>query len=227
MLPSNRVNVLVKEVQIFLDTADLDEIRHYKDFIDGVTTNPSILSKYGEKDCKNIILKICDLVRGHVSVEVVSETAEEMLTEGKTIAKLHDQICVKLPCTYDGLRVCKILSKDGIATNLTLCFSAAQAIFAARCGATYVSPFIGRLDDIGMDGLSLIEEIYEIYRRNGYETGILAASVRNSRHVLQAAIIGANAITMSPKVLQSCMTHHLTNAGLQIFARDWKNRGEK
>ncbi len=211
-------------MQIFLDTANIEDIEYYKDFIDGVTTNPSILSKHNTKDHKDIILKICELVHGHVSVEVVSETAEEMLKEGRAIAKLHDQVCVKLPCTYDGLRTCKILSSDGIATNVTLCFSATQAVLAAKCGATYISPFIGRLDDIGQDGLNLIEEIYEIYQQNGYETGILAASVRNTHHVLQAAMIGVDAITMSPKILQSCMEHHLTNAGLEIFARDWKNR---
>ncbi|MBQ7673957.1 MAG: fructose-6-phosphate aldolase [Alphaproteobacteria bacterium] len=211
-------------MKIFLDTANIDDIDYYKDFIDGVTTNPSILSKYDVKNHKNTILKICRLVRSHVSVEVVSDTAEDMLKEGRELAKLHNQICVKLPCTYDGLRVCKILSEEGIATNVTLCFSATQAVLAAKCGATYISPFIGRLDDVGQDGLSLIDDICEIYRQQGFETNVLAASVRNSYHVTQAIMSGVDAITMSPKILKSCLEHNLTNVGLQLFAEDWKNR---
>lgn len=211
-------------MKIFLDTADLDEIAKYRDFIDGVTTNPSILSKHDAKNHKGMIAKICELVPGHVSVEVVSDNYAAMLKEGREIAKMHSNICVKLPCTFDGLRVCKALSSEGIATNLTLCFSATQALLAAKCGATYVSPFIGRLDDIGQDGLALIEEIREIYQQQVIETQILAASVRNVYHVTQAAMIGADAITMTPNVLKNCMEHNLTDAGLRIFARDWNSR---
>lgn len=211
-------------MKIFLDTANLDDIDCYKDFIDGVTTNPSILSKYEARNHKSIILKICELVRGHVSVEVVSDTVEEMLKEGRKLAKLHDQICVKLPCTYDGLRACKILSEEGVSTNVTLCFSVTQSVLAAKCGATYLSPFIGRLDDAGQDGLSLIDDICQVYRQHGFETNVLAASVRNSYHVTQAIISGVDAITVSPKIFKSCFEHNLTNAGLQLFAEDWKNR---
>ncbi|MBR1734756.1 MAG: transaldolase family protein [Alphaproteobacteria bacterium] len=211
-------------MKIFLDTANLNEITNYKDFIDGVTTNPTILSKQESKNYKNLILKICDLVKGHVSVEVISEKFDDMLKEGQELAKLHKQICVKLPCNYYGLRVSKYLSEDGIATNLTLCFSATQAILAAKCGATYVSPFIGRLDDVGQNGLSLIREICEIYRQYSFETNVLAASVRNSYHVTQAAIAGADVVTVTPKVLQNCMDHNLTKIGVELFNNDWKNR---
>ncbi len=211
-------------MKIFLDTADLEDITFYKSFIDGVTTNPTILSKYDSNDHKDIIQKICRLVSGHVSVEVVTETFDAMLSEGKKLAAIHDQVCVKLPCTYDGLRVCKILSADGIATNMTLCFSTTQALLAAKCGATYVSPFIGRMDDTGADGITLIEEISEIYNANEFETTILAASIRNLQHVIQSSMIGVGAITISSKILQSCFEHPLTDAGLAIFAKDWENR---
>lgn len=211
-------------MKIFLDTADLEDITFYKSFIDGVTTNPTILSKYDSNDHKDIIQKICRLVSGHVSIEVVTETFDGMLSEGKKLAALHDQVCVKLPCTYDGFRVCKILSEGGIATNMTLCFSPTQALLAAKCGATYVSPFIGRMDDTGGDGITLIEEISKIYNVNEFETTILAASIRNLQHVIQSAMIGAGAITISSKILQSCFEHPLTNVGLEIFAKDWENR---
>lgn len=211
-------------MKIFLDTANLEDITFYKSFIDGVTTNPTILSKYDFNDHKDIIRKICGLVSGHVSVEVVSESFEDMLSEGKKLAAIHEQVCIKLPCTYDGFMVCKKLSADGIPTNMTLCFSPTQALLAAKCNATYVSPFIGRIDDTGGDGLTLIEEIFEIYMVNEFETTILAASIRNLQHVIQSSIIGVGAITISPKVLQSCFEHPLTDAGLAIFAKDWKNR---
>lgn len=211
-------------MKIFLDTANLEEIEYYKDFIDGVTTNPSILSKYNSKNHQEIIRKICDLVEGHVSVEVISDKYEDMVNEGRELATFHEKICVKLPCTRDGLLTCKTLSTQGIATNLTLCFSPTQAILAAKCGATYVSPFIGRLDDIGCDGISLIEEISKIYEANRFETEILAASVRNTNHIIQCAMIGVGAVTMSAKILKQCFEHSLTDAGLKIFATDWKNR---
>jgi transaldolase len=209
-------------MKIFLDTANLEDITYYKSFIDGVTTNPSIMSQYDFNDHNEIIRKICTLVPDHVSVEVISEKFDDMLKEGKKLASIHDQICIKLPCTYDGLRVCRILSSEGIATNLTLCFSSSQAILAAKCGATYISPFIGRLDDVGQEGITLIEEISEIYASNGFKTEILAASIRSVRHVIQSATIGVGAITMSPKILQHCLEHPLTDIGLKIFIKDWE-----
>ncbi|MDR0968539.1 MAG: fructose-6-phosphate aldolase [Holosporaceae bacterium] len=211
-------------MEIFLDTADIDDIELYKDFIDGVTTNPSLAAKSGAKDFEGLIKKICKTVSGPVSAEVVSETYDGMLAEGKRLAKIHSAVCVKLPCTFDGLRVCKALSADGISTNLTLCFSPTQGLLAAKCGATYVSPFIGRLDDIGHDGMALIEELVDVFDVHGYETKVLAASVRNLQHVIQSAMIGAGAITMPPKILAQCFDHPLTTKGLEIFAKDWKGR---
>jgi transaldolase len=214
-------------MKIFLDTADLRDVSLYVDFIDGVTTNPSIMSHYKSEEHKNIIHKICAMTSGHVSVEVESETFSDMLQEGKNLSAIHGNICVKLPCTYDGLRVCKALSSAGIATNLTLCFSAAQAILAAKCGATYVSPFVGRLEDVGHDGMSLVEEIIEIYDSNSFETEVLVASVRSLQHVIQAAMLGVGAITMPTKILQSCFMHPLTDVGLKIFAKDSKKNTPK
>lgn len=211
-------------MKIFLDTANLEEVKFCRDFIDGVTTNPSILSQYDSSEHKNIIKQICNLVKGHVSVEVTSDSSESMLCESRELISLHEKICIKLPCTRDGLITCKALSAKGIATNMTLCFSATQAILAARCGATYVSPFIGRLDDAGSDGISLIEDISAIYEANNFETEILAASVRSVHHVVQVATLGVDAITVSPKILKQCFEHPLTDAGLKIFARDWANR---
>jgi transaldolase len=209
-------------VKIFLDTADIEDISSYIDFIDGVTTNPSIMSHYKYEDRNSIVHRICSLVSGHVSVEVESGTFSAMLREGEEIAAIHNNVCVKLPCTYDGLRVCKKLSSAGIATNLTLCFSPAQAILAAKCRATYVSPFVGRLDDAGHDGMSLVREIVEIYNANLFDTQVLVASIRNLQHVIQAAAIGVGAITMPTKILGSCFEHPLTDIGLKIFANDSK-----
>jgi transaldolase len=209
-------------MKIFLDTANLDDIAFYRDFIDGVTTNPTIMSEYKSSEHADIIRKICNSVPGHVSVEVISEKLDDMLKEARSIASIHEKVCIKLPCTYDGFRTCRRLSADGIATNLTLCFSTTQALLAAKCGATYVSPFIGRLEDIGHDGLSLLEEISEIYDANSYETEILSASVRNLQHVIHSAMIGVDAITLPTKILQQCFDHPLTESGLKIFARDWK-----
>jgi transaldolase len=211
-------------MEIFLDTADLDEIALYKDFIDGVTTNPSIISKIGTDNFEARVKEICRLVSGPVSAEVASEKYDDMLEEGRRLAKIYSNVCVKLPCTFDGLRVCKTLSSEGISTNLTLCFSPTQALLAAKCGATYVSPFIGRLDDVGHDGILLIEEILDIFETHGYETRVLAASVRNIQHVIQSATLGAGAITLPPQILKQCFDHPLTTKGLEIFAKDWKKR---
>ncbi|MDR1375777.1 MAG: fructose-6-phosphate aldolase [Holosporaceae bacterium] len=209
-------------MELFLDTAELDEIVKYRDFIDGVTTNPSIMSKYKLSDHGSLIKEICKVVSGHVSVEVISQKYDDMVKEGRRISKICDNVCVKLPCTSDGLRACKTLSIKGIPTNLTLCFSSIQALLAAKCGATYVSPFLGRLDDNGHDGMLLVEEIVEIFDAQGYETKVLSASVRNLQHVIQSARVGASAITISPQIFGQCLQHHLTTLGLERFSEDFQ-----
>ena len=214
-------------VEIFLDTADVNAIEKYKNFIDGVTTNPSILSKQKSEDIHDIVLKISKLVDGPVSVEVISNDFKGMVKEGDNLSKIHQNICVKLPCTIDGLRACKSLAKKGISTNLTLCFSVPQAIMAAKCGATYVSPFIGRIDDIGQDGINLISDIVEVYNIYGFETKVLSASVRNVSHFIQAAMSGTDAITVQEKVLEQCFVHPLTDIGLDKFMKDWKKSKRK
>ncbi|MBO4405379.1 MAG: fructose-6-phosphate aldolase [Alphaproteobacteria bacterium] len=214
-------------MEIFLDTADISAIEKYKDFVDGVTTNPSILSRQKKKDVHDIVLKISRLVAGPVSVEVISGDFGGMVREGESLAKIHPNVCVKLPCTFDGLRACKTLSNKGIATNLTLCFSVPQAMMAAKCGATYVSPFIGRIDDIGQDGINLISDIVEVYGVYGFETKVLSASVRNINHFIQAAMAGTDAITVPEKVLEQVFTHPLTDIGLKKFMDDWnKSKGK-
>ena len=214
-------------MKIFLDTANIDDITYFKDFIDGVTTNPSIMSAHGKKSHVSIISKICETVSGPVSVEVNSENFKDMLKEGEELATIHENICVKLPCTFDGLKAGKILSEKGISTNLTLCFSTSQAILAAKTNATFVSPFIGRLDDIGSDGLLLIEDIKNIYDAQQFETKILAASVRSVQHVVLAAALGVDAITLPPKILLQCFNHPLTASGLEKFKKDWENNKNK
>lgn len=214
-------------MEIFLDTADINAIEKYKDFIDGVTTNPSILSKQENTTVRDVALKISKLVSGPVSVEVISNDFDEMLKEGEDLSKIHTNICVKLPCTFNGLKVCEKLSKRGISTNLTLCFSVPQAVIAAKCGATYVSPFIGRIDDIGQDGINLISDIVEVYNIQGFETKVLSASVRNISHFIQAAMAGTDAITVPEKVLEQCFAHPLTDIGLDKFMRDWEKSRRK
>ncbi len=208
-------------MEIFLDTADIGTIEKYKCFIDGVTTNPSILSKQKEKNIYDIAVKISKLVNGPVSIEVISNDFEGMLKEGEDLSKTHQNVCVKLPCTFDGLRACQSLSKKGVSTNLTLCFSVSQAIMAAKCGATYVSPFIGRIDDIGQDGINLIYDIVEVYSVYGFETKVLSASIRNINHFIQAAMAGTDAITVPEKILEQCFVHPLTDIGLDKFTKDW------
>ncbi|MDR2107004.1 MAG: fructose-6-phosphate aldolase [Holosporaceae bacterium] len=211
-------------MEIFLDTVNLDEIALYEDFIDGVTTNPSLLAGINSNAVRELLQKICKSVSGPVSIEVISEKYEDMLVEGREIAKINNNVCVKLPCTFDGLRVCRKLSSEGISTNLTLCFSPTQALLAAACGATYISPFAGRLDDVGQDGMSLVEETVDIFDVQGCETRVLVASVRNVQHVIQAALCGADAITVPPAVLKQCFIHPLTDKGLEIFKKDWKKK---
>lgn len=215
-------------MKIFLDTADLNEIRRAADagLIDGVTTNPSLLSKEaGDRDPKELFLAICDIVDGPISAEVVGTDKDTMIDEGTRLAALHDNIVVKLPLTEDGLRACRALTAEGIRTNVTLCFSASQALLAAKAGATYISPFIGRLDDISHDGMDLIGQIRQVYDNYGLDTQILAASIRHPMHMLQSMLLGADCGTLPPKVLYQLLKHPLTDKGLEAFLADWEKLG--
>ena len=217
-------------MKIFLDTADVAEIRRAAEagLIDGITTNPSLLAQVAKgRKPKDIFLAICEAVDGPVSAEVLAVDAKGMITEGKRLAKIHENIVVKVPLTEDGLRACRALRAEGIRVNVTLCFSTTQALLAAKAGATYISPFVGRLDDIGHNGMELIEEIREVYDQYGIGTEILAASLRHPRHVLESALIGADCATLPPKVLYQLLQHPLTDKGLEQFLADWKKSGGK
>ena len=214
-------------MKFFVDSADLDAIRDLNDIglVDGVTTNPSIIAKSG-RDFKEVIAEICTITDGHVSAEVVATDAAQMIEEGRTLRKIAKNVCVKLPLTMDGLKACNTLSKEGIPTNVTLCFSPNQALLAAKCGATYISPFIGRLDDLSLDGMELIEDIRTIYDNYGYETEILAASIRNANHVKECALVGADVMTAPPAVIKGLANHALTDKGLAAFLKDWEKTGQ-
>ncbi|GMR13683.1 MAG: fructose-6-phosphate aldolase [Gemmatimonadota bacterium] len=215
-------------MRIFLDTADVDEIRRAADagLIDGVTTNPSLLAKVaGDRDPKEIFLEICETVDGPVSAEVVALDADTMVSEGKRLAELHDNIVVKVPLTEDGLRACRRLRGEGVEVNVTLCFSPTQAHLAAKAGATYISPFVGRIDDVSGDGMDLIAQIRQIYDNYGIETEILAASLRHPQHVVQSLLMGADCGTLPPKVLYQLLKHPLTDLGLERFLEDWRSLG--
>ena len=214
-------------MKFFVDSADLSEIEALADvgLVDGVTTNPSIIAKSG-RDFKEVIAEICAMVDGHVSAEVVATDADEMVAEGRKLRKIADNVCVKLPLTMDGLKACHTLSREEVPTNVTLCFSANQALLAAKVGATYISPFIGRLDDMAIDGMELIRDIREIYDNYGYETEILAASIRNVNHVKESALAGADVMTSPPKVIRQLSTHPLTDKGLAAFLKDWEGTGQ-
>lgn len=210
-------------MKIFLDTASISEIKEAVSWgiLDGVTTNPSLVSK--EKiDFHSLIYDICVLVNGPVSAEVVSINALDMIAEGRVLAKIHPNVVVKVPLIVEGLKAVKILSKEKIKTNVTLCFSATQALLAAKAGATYVSPFVGRLDDISHEGMDIIKDIRIIYDHYGFETQILTASARGPLHVLEAAKLGSDVITMPFKVLQQIIKHPLTDLGLEKFLADWQ-----
>jgi len=215
-------------MKFFVDTADISAIRelHELGMVDGVTTNPSLILKAG-RNIAEVTREICELVPGPVSAEVVASDAEGMIREGKHLAQIAENITVKVPLTWDGLKACRALSDDGHMVNVTLCFSAAQAILAAKAGATFVSPFIGRLDDIHLDGMDLIADIREIYDNYGFETEILAASIRTVNHIVDAAKIGADVITAPPSVIMSMITHPLTDKGLAQFDKDWAATGQK
>lgn len=216
-------------MDFFVDTADVAEIRELASLglLDGVTTNPSLIAKAG-RDFKTIIGEICEIVPGPVSAEVAATDTEGMLSEGRTLAKIAKNVAVKVPLTWDGLRACRTLTSEGIMVNVTLCFSANQALLAAKAGATFVSPFIGRLDDIGLDGMDLIREIRTIYDNySSIETKILAASIRTVNHVRDAALIGADVATVPPAILKALVKHPLTDKGLEAFLADWKKTGQK
>lgn len=215
-------------MKFFVDTADTAAIKELNDLgmVDGVTTNPSLILKAG-RDITEVTREICEMVAGPVSAEVVAEKADDMIREGKTLAKIADNITVKVPLTWDGLKACRALSDEGHMVNVTLCFSAAQAILAAKAGATFISPFIGRLDDIHLDGMDLIADIREIYDNYGFETQILAASIRSVNHIIDAAKIGADVITAPPSVIKSMANHVLTDKGLAQFNADWAKTGQK
>ncbi|MGO4907260.1 fructose-6-phosphate aldolase [Pseudorhodobacter sp. W20_MBD10_FR17] len=215
-------------MKFFVDTADVDAIRELNDLgmVDGVTTNPSLILKSG-RDILEVTKEICDIVSGPVSAEVVALTADEMIAEGRKLAKIAPNITVKVPLTWDGLKTCKVLSGEGHMVNVTLCFSANQALLAAKAGATFISPFIGRLDDINLDGLDLIADIRTIYDNYGFDTQILAASIRTANHVTQCALIGADVMTAPPSVIKSLAGHVLTDKGLDQFMKDWAKTGQK
>ena len=215
-------------MKIFLDTADLDEITKYNDMglLDGITTNPSLLAKQGG-DPHKIMEKITRIIKGDVSLEVVSTNYDGMIEEGKKLREYGDHVIVKCPMTGDGLRACKILTEQGIPVNITLVFSPNQALLAAKAGAKYVSPFIGRLDDIGHTGMDLIKEIKQIFENYNFKTQILVASVRHPQHVIDAARIGADVVTLPPSVLGKMLGHALTDKGLKAFLTDWEKLTSK
>lgn len=215
-------------MKFFVDTADVDAIAELNDlgFVDGVTTNPSLILKSG-RDILEVTKEICDLVEGPVSAEVVALNADDMIAEGRKLAKIAENIAVKVPLTWDGLKACNVLTNEGNMVNVTLCFSANQALLAAKAGATFISPFIGRLDDINLDGLQLIEDIRVIYDNYSYDTEILAASVRTVNHIADCAKIGADVVTAPPNVLQNLAKHPLTDKGLDAFMKDWEKTGQK
>ena len=216
-------------MEFFLDTADVDSIRELSEtgLIDGVTTNPSLVAKSG-KDFFTILKDISKIVSGPISAEVTALESDGMVAEGEKLAKIAKNIVIKLPLTQEGLKACTKLTKKKIKTNVTLCFSPAQALIAAKSGATYISPFVGRLDDIGENGMELIQKIKDIYSNYPkLNTKILVASVRNMEHVAQAAMIGADVVTLPPKILEELYEHPLTKKGLDAFLEDWKKTNQK
>lgn len=215
-------------MKFFVDTAEIGEIAELNDLgmVDGVTTNPSLILKSG-RDILEVTREICDLVDGPVSAEVVALNAEDMIAEGRKLAKIADNIAVKVPLTWAGLQTCKTLSDEGTKVNVTLCFSANQALLAAKAGATYISPFVGRLDDINLEGMDLIADIRQIYDNYAFETEILVASIRTVNHVTQSALIGADVATIPPNVIKKLADHMLTDKGLEGFMKDWAKTGQK
>ncbi|EIM63116.1 fructose-6-phosphate aldolase [Desulfobacter postgatei] len=215
-------------MKFFIDTANIEQIKDANDMgmVDGVTTNPSLIAKE-EGEFKDIIAQICKIVDGPVSAEVISLEYEGMVAEARELVKIADNIAVKIPMTVDGLKAVKTLSAEGINTNVTLVFSALQALMAAKAGATYVSPFVGRLDDLAQEGMGLIEEIVQIFTNYDFDTQIIVASVRSQLHVLQSALMGADIATIPYDVLKKLAAHHMTDKGIESFLADWKKKKKK
>jgi transaldolase len=214
-------------MKFFIDTANLDEIKEANELglIDGVTTNPSLVAREGDVDFKEHLKKICDMVKGDISAEVTALDTEGMLNEGRELAKVADNVVVKVPLTLDGLKACRTFRAEGTKVNVTLCFSEAQALLAAKAGASYISPFIGRLDDVATDGMQLIRNIVQIYDNYGFATEVLAASIRHPMHIVDCALAGADVATIPFKVIQQLVKHPLTDKGLEGFLSDWKKSG--
>jgi transaldolase len=214
-------------MKFFIDSADIAEIIELAEtgLIDGVTTNPSLIAKSG-RDFLEVIKEICDVIPGPVSAEVAATEINQMIDQGLRLSEIAENVVVKLPLTWNGLKACKYLTDEGIMVNVTLCFSANQALLAAKAGATFISPFVGRLDDIGQDGMQLIEEINTIYANYDYVTEILVASVRHPIHVMQSAMVGADICTIPGKILRQLANHPLTDKGLEVFLADWKKTGQ-
>jgi transaldolase len=215
-------------MKFFVDTADVKEIKELAGLglVDGVTTNPSLILKSGG-NIAEVTRQICDIVDGPVSAEVVATEYKEMMREAKILAKIADNVCIKVPLTLDGLKACRDIRSEGRDVNVTLCFSANQALLAAKAGATFISPFVGRIDDTGSDGMELIAEIKQIYDNYDFGTEILVASVRTVNHVKQAALIGADVVTAPPATLRALVSHPLTDKGLAAFLADWAKTGQK
>jgi transaldolase len=219
---------LEEKMKFFLDTANLDEIKQGVQWglVDGVTTNPSLVAKEGV-DFHARIKEICSMVNGSVSAEVTATDFEGMMREGRILAKLHDNVTVKVPLIPEGIRACRALSSEGTKVNVTLCFSPSQALLAAKSGATYISPFVGRLDDVSQDGMQLVREIVQIYKNYGFPTQVLAASLRHPQHIVQSALAGAHVGTMPFTVLKQLFSHPLTDIGLKKFLADWEKTKEQ
>lgn len=216
-------------MKFFVDTADVDAIRELDvlGMVDGVTTNPSIIAKSG-RDIREVTAEICAMIPGRpVSAETVALDSEGMIAEGRELARIADNIAIKVPLTWDGLKACKVLSGEGRMVNVTLCFSANQALLAAKAGATFISPFVGRLDDINIDGMNLIADIRQIYDNYDFSTQILTASVRTVNHMKEAALLGADVATAPPAVIKAMANHILTDKGLDAFLKDWARTGQK
>ena len=214
-------------MKFFIDTANIEEIKEANamGMVDGVTTNPSLIAKEG-RDFKEIITEICEIVDGPISAEVISLDTEGMVSEARDLAKIHSNIVVKIPMTVEGLKAVRILDADETKTNVTLIFSPLQALMAAKAGATYVSPFVGRLDDLSQEGMLLVEQIVDIYGNYGFETEVIVASIRNPLHVLDSALIGADIATIPFNVLKKLASHVLTDKGIKAFLSDWKKTGQ-
>ncbi len=216
-------------MKFFVDTADVKEIKELADtgLLDGVTTNPTLIAKSG-RDFKKVIAEICEIVDGPVSAEVTALESKEMLKQAATLRKIADNVCIKLPLTFEGLKACKVLSEDGVQTNVTLCFSPSQALLAGKAGATFVSPFVGRLDDISEEGMKLIADIMTIFKNyDSIKTQVLVASIRHPLHLIEAAKLGAHVATLPPAVIKQLVKHPLTDKGLDAFLADWKKTGQK